>query len=151
VGSPFKAADMRAVIDRARANTSLAVIVAFFMMQIGWLAMAAIVIGLCYAVLAVTGTADAFNERHMLLAWMLGAGTGGFVAAYVTPKIFKDVRPASIANGLILVAVTLFVLAMLPVVFDRYYGPLFATVYFAHALALVIGAKIGQTLCTSPA
>ncbi len=151
MGIPFKAADMRAVIDRARAKTSLAVIVAFFMMQIGWLAMAAIVMGVCYAVLAATATTDSFNERHMLLAWILGAGTGGFVGAYATSKIFKNVRPATIANGLIGLAVTLFVLAMLPVVFDRYYGPLFATVYFAHALALVIGAKIGQTLCTSPA
>lgn len=147
VGISFKAADMRGVIDRARAKTSLAVIVAFFIMQIGWLAMAAIVMGSCYAVLALSGAADAINERHMLLAWILGAGTGGFVAAYVTPKIFKDVRPATIANGLIGVAVTLFVLAMLPVVFDRYYGPVFAAVYFAHALALVTGAKIGQSLC----
>jgi len=151
VGISFNAAGLRTVIDRARAKTSLAVFIAFFIMQISWLGMAALVMGVLYLMLTVSAVSTEFDERHMLLAWIMGAGTGGFVAAYVTPRIFKDVKPATIVNGLIGVAVTLFVLAALPMVLDRYYGALFATVYFAHAAALVIGAKIGQSLRTSPA
>jgi len=138
VGISFKGAAIGTVIERARTKPSLAVVVAFFVMQISWLGTAAIVLGSLYALLSAFDATDRFNERHMLVAWMLGATAGGFCGAYLTPKLFKDVKPSTIANGLICVAVGLLALSVLPAVFDRYYGMVFLAAYFAHAVALVM-------------
>jgi hypothetical protein len=151
VGISFKGVALGTVIERARAKRSLAVIVAYFIMQLSWLGTAAIMLGSLYALLSVFDATDRLNERHMLAAWICGATCGGFWAAYLTPKFFRDVRPSTIANGLICVAIALFALSALPVIFDRYFGLVFLAVYSAHGAALVIGAKIGQSMAVARA
>jgi hypothetical protein len=140
-----------AVVGRGRARTPLAIIVAFFIMQIVWIAAAVAAIGALYAITSPHDGIRNFNERHLLLTWIFGAAAGGFGGAYLTPKLFKAVRPATIANGFVYLAVGLLVLGALPAIFVQHYGIVFFVVYFAHAVALVIGAKIGQSFGSASA
>lgn len=129
-------------------KATFAVIVTLVILPISWLAFSALLLGLLYAVMHVHAGFGPLNELHFLTIWIFGATFGGFCATYATPRIFRSVKPETIAIAFGSIVVALLVLGAIPAFLGPAQGPTFYLVYFGHALAIVIGAKIGQSMAS---
>ena len=108
------------------AKAPFAVIVALVILQIGWLALSGLLFALLYVITNMRDGGTALTQNYILLAWMLGAGFGGFCGVYVASRVFKSVKPNTIANAFSLVISALLVLGALPTLFEPSYGtPIF--------------------------
>lgn len=126
---------------------TFAIMVACLLMLLGWLMLG----GLLYAVLWVASNAregvGLLHILNVLLVWILGPGFGGFMAAYVTPRVFKTIDVSTITTGFISVVVTLaivlglFALATSP---RDSAGVVQFVIFVAQVAAIVVGARIGK-------
>jgi len=88
-------------------KAALAVIVAFLFLLVGWLFLAALLYGVGYVASHAREGIGLMHLFNVLLMWVLGPGFGGFLATYVTPRMFKEIDAATISTSFISVVVTL--------------------------------------------
>lgn len=86
---------------------------------------------------------------NILLMWVLGPGFGGFLATYITPRVFKTIDASTITTSFISVVVTLaIVMGLLSLMFvqrDGAGGGQFV-LFVVQSAAIVVGAKIGNSI-----
>jgi len=106
---------------------------------------------LLYGVMYVASNArEGVGLMHLLnilLMWVLGPCFGGFLATYITPRLFKTVDVTTIATSFISVIVTLaIVLGLLSLVLSQQDGGGIGqlVLFVVQVAAIVIGAKIGK-------
>ncbi|TDI78957.1 MAG: hypothetical protein E2O81_01155 [Betaproteobacteria bacterium] len=133
-------------------NATLAVILAFVILINGWLLMAGIMYGIGRLLLLdqeATGLMHWINHSLMLV---LSPGFGGFLATYVTPKLFNKVNADTITIGIIAVTITLATLiSLVYLVFFLQEKPGIPDIgkfalFIVQVFTIVIGAKIGKRL-----
>lgn len=129
-------------------KTALAVIVAGVFMLVGWLLLAALLYGVMYVASHAREGVGLMYLLNILLMWVLGPGFGGFLATYITPRLFKTIDVSTIATSFISVIVTLaIVMGLLSLVFPQQDGGGFGqlVLFVVQVAAIVIGAKIGKS------
>ncbi len=85
---------------------------------------------------------------NILLMWILGPGFGGFLATYITPRLFKTIDVTTITTSFISVIVTLAVImGLLSLVFPQQDGGGIGQLilFTVQVAAIVIGARIGKS------
>jgi hypothetical protein len=133
----------------------LAIIFAFVVLINGWLLIAGILYGIGYLLLLEREGMALMHWLNLSLISLLSPGFGGFLATYVTPRLFKKVNANTIATGFIAVSIILTILISLvylvlilqekPGVPDIGKFALFIVQVFT----IVIGAKIGRRIHAS--
>ncbi len=89
-------------------KTTAAVIVAFIFSIVAWMLLSLLLFSLAYvAARARPGGLELLHIGNLLMMWLLGPAFGGFVATFVTPKLFKTVEPGTIVAGFIAIVATL--------------------------------------------
>jgi len=86
---------------------------------------------------------------NILLMWVLGPGFGGFLATYITPRVFKTIDASTIATSFISVVVTLaIVMGLLSLMFAQHDGAGVGqfVLFVVQVAAIVFGAKIGKSV-----
>lgn len=133
-------------------KAALAVIVAFIFLLLGWFFLA----GLLYVVGYVASHAregiGLLHLLHVLLIWVLGPGFGGFLATFITPRIFKEINVATIATSFISVVITLAVITgLLSLVFLQQENFKIGefVLFIVQISAIVGGAIIGRSVYVS--
>jgi len=130
-------------------KTALAVVVAFFILIAGWFFLAALLAGIGYLASRATEGASLMFFLNTLLMWILGPGFGGFIAIYVTPKIFKTVDVTVINTSFISVVITLGIIMCLITLFLIRRESISAwqlVLLIFQTLAIVVGARIGKSI-----
>lgn len=130
-------------------KTALAVIVAGIFMLIGWLMLAALLYGVMYVASHAREGVGLMHLLNILLMWVLGPGFGGFLATYITPRVFKTIDASTIATSFISVVVTLaVVLGLLSLMFVQQNGAGVGqfVLFVVQVAAIVFGAKIGKSV-----
>jgi len=125
----------------------LAVVVAGVFMLVGWLLLAALLYGVMYVASNAREGVGLMHLLNILLMWVLGPCFGGFLATYITPRLFKTVDVTTIATSFISVIVTLaIVLGLLSLVLSQQDGGGIGqlVLFVVQVAAIVIGAKIGK-------
>ncbi|TXH71577.1 MAG: hypothetical protein E6Q83_01025 [Thiothrix sp.] len=129
-------------------KAALAVIVAGVFMLVGWLLLAALLYGVMYVASHSREGVGLMHLLNILLMWVLGPGFGGFLATYITPRLFKSIDVSTIATSFISVIVTLaIVMGLLSLVFPQQDGGGVGqlVLFVVQVAAIVIGAKIGKS------
>ena len=129
-------------------KTALAVIVAFVFLLIGWLFLLALLFGVGYVASQARQGVGLMHILHVLLIWFLAPGFGGFLATFITPKIFREVDVATLATSFISVVVTLAVvmgLLSLFYILQEKVGINELVISTIQVVAIVVGAKIGKS------
>jgi len=127
----------------------LAVIVACAFMLIGWLMLAALLYGLMYVASRAREGVGLMHLLNTLLMLVLAPGFGGFLATYITPRVFKTIDASTIATSFISVVVTLaFVIGLLSMMFAQHDGTWVGqfVLFIVQVAAIVFGAKIGKSV-----
>lgn len=133
-------------------KTTFAVIVSFIFLAFGWLFLAGLLYGLGYLAAQSRGGMDLPHLLNMLLMWVLAPGFGGFLASFITPKIFKTISPSTITTSFMSIILTLGILLGIFSFFivqgeHSSFGELI--IFSAQISAIIIGAKIGKSVCIS--
>ena len=129
-------------------KTALAVIVAFVFMLIGWLMLVALLYGIMFVASRAREGVGLMHLLNILLIWVLGPGFGGFLATYITPRLFESIDPATIATSFITAVVTFAVvigLLSLLLVQQGGVGVGQYVLFVVQLAAIVFGAKIGKS------
>ena len=79
-------------------------------MLIGWPLLTALLYGVMYVASHAREGVGLMHLLNILLMWILGPGFGGFLATYITPRLFRTVDVSIIATSFISVVVTLAVI-----------------------------------------
>lgn len=118
-------------------------------MLIGWLMLAALLYGVMYVASHAREGVGLMHLLNILLMWVLGPGFGGFLATYITPRVFKTIDASTIATSFISVVVTLaVVLGLLSLMFVQQNGAGVGqfVLFVVQVAAIVFGAKIGKSV-----
>jgi len=116
-------------------------------MLIGWLILAALLYGVLYVASHAREGMGLMHLVNILLMWILGPGFGGFLATYITPRLFKTIDVSTIAKSFIAVIVTLaIVMGLLVLLVSHRDGTGIGQflLFSVQAGAIVIGAKVGK-------
>jgi hypothetical protein len=130
-------------------KTTLAVIVAGVFMLIGWLLLTALLYGVMYVASHAREGVGLMHLLNILLMWILGPGFGGFLATYITPRLFRTVDVSIIATSFISVVVTLaVVMGLLSLVYPQRDSTGIGqfVLFVVQVAAVVAGAKIGKSV-----
>ena len=132
-------------------KAALAVVVAVLFLVAGWGFLHVLLLGLYYVASNAREGIGLLHYLHMLSVLILCPLYGGFVAAYLTPRIFKEIDAAKIARRFIYVVVTLAVVGSLlgflqP---EKYYSSSGDIAEFVFAVlqivAVIVGAIFGKS------
>lgn len=118
-------------------------------MLIGWLMLAALLYGVMYVASHAREGVGLMHLLNILLMWVLGPGFGGFLATYITPRLFKTIDVSTIATSFISVVVTLaIVMGLLSLMFSQRDSAGIGqfVLFVVQVAAIVIGAKIGKNI-----
>lgn len=118
-------------------------------MLIGWLMLAALLYGVMYVASHAREGVGLMHLLNILLMWVLGPGFGGFLATYITPRVFKTIDASTIATSFISVVVTLaIVMGLLSLMFAQHDGAGVGqfVLFVVQVAAIVFGAKIGKSV-----
>ena len=130
-------------------KVALAVIVAFVFLLIGWLFLAALLYGVMYVASHAREGVGLMHLLNILLMLILGPGFGGFLATYITPRIFKAIDVSTIATSFISVVVTLaIIMGLLSLLFVQQERSSIGQfiLFILQVSAIVVGAKIGKSI-----
>lgn len=133
-------------------KATLAVIVAFVFFILGWFFLVGLLYVIGYVASHARGGMGLMHFLHILLMWVLGPGFGGFLATYVTPRIFNEVHANTIATSFISVVITLaviIVLVSLVFVQQEKSGIGEFVLFVVQVAAIVVGATIGNSMHVS--
>src|SRR4051812_43591331 len=121
---------------------TLAIIVAFAFLVVGWAFLSALLFGVMYIASRAREGVGLLHLVNLLLMWVLAPGFGAFCATYATPRIFRSVDAATIAIGFISVATTLAtVIFLLSFIVQEEKSSIGRYVVFvAQVAAIIIGA-----------
>jgi len=117
-------------------------------MLVGWLLLAALLYGVMYLASHAREGVGLMHILNILLMWILGPGFGGFLATYITPRLFKTIDVTTITTSFISVIVTLAVImGLLSLVFPQQDGGGIGQLilFTVQVAAIVIGARIGKS------
>jgi hypothetical protein len=127
-------------------KTSLAVITACAFMVAGWVIMSSLLFVVMQVASGAVRGLTLMYIVNLLLIWIISPGFGGFMATFVTQRIFRNVSPARITIGFLSVISTIFVFASISIAFvqtepNRIFN--FIILLF-QAAAIFAGAKFGE-------
>lgn len=117
-------------------------------MLVGWALLVALLFGVGYVAAHARQGVGLMHLIHVALIWFLAPGFGGFLATYITPKIFNEMDVATIAKSFISVVVTLaIVMGLLSLLFilQEQVGISELVISTIQVAAIVVGAKIGKS------
>lgn len=128
-------------------KAAFSVIVAVMLMAVSWAMICALLYGIWF-IASQTGYSIKFMYYiSILLILLISPCFGGYVAAYVTPRLFKTINPSTIYVGFVTIIVTISVLMVLMsflfIEHDREKYLQFV-MFVVQIAAVVIGAKIGN-------
>ncbi len=118
-------------------------------MLIGWIVLAALLYGVMYVASHAREGIGLIHLLNIILMWILGPGFGGFLATYITPRVFKTVDATTIATSFISVVVTLaVVISLLSLTLTPHNGGGLGefALFAVQVAAIVIGAIIGKSV-----
>lgn len=118
-------------------------------MLIGWLMLAALLYGVMYVASHAREGVGLMHLLNVLLMWILGPGFGGFLATYITPRLFKTIDVSTVATSFISVIVTLAIVMGLLSFFVQQHDSAGIGQFLLFVVqigAIVIGAKIGKSI-----
>ena len=133
-------------------KVALAVVVAFIFLLTGWGSLLVLFRGVYYIASHAREGIGLVHYLHILSEWILCPLYSGFLATYVTPRIFKEIGAAKIATRFISVVITLAVVGSLAgfLQAEKYYSNIGDIGIFVVAViqvaAIIIGAKIGKNM-----
>ena len=130
-------------------KTALAVVVALIFLVAGWLFLSALLYAVGYVASNARDGIGLMRLLHVLLMWVLGPGFGGFLATYITPRLFKQVGIAIIFTSFVSVVITLaIILGLLSLVFVQQgkIGIGEFVLLIVQVSAIIVGAKIGKSV-----
>jgi len=118
-------------------------------MLVGWLMLATLLYGVMYVASHAREGVGLMHLLNILLMWVLGPGFGGFLATYITPRLFKTVDVSAIATSFISVVVTLaIVMALMFLLVSQRDGAGIGQflLFVVQVGAIVIGTKVGKSI-----
>lgn len=118
-------------------------------MLAGWFLLAELLYGILYAASHASEGVGLMHLLNILLMWILGPGFGGFLATYITSRLFKTIDIYMSTRSFITVSVTLAILiGFLSFVFSQQHtsGSIQFIIFIFQVAAIVIGSKIGKIL-----
>jgi len=118
-------------------------------MLTGWLILASLLYGVMHVASRAREGVGLMHLLNILLMWILAPGFGGFLATYITPRIFKTIDASTIATSFISVVVTLtIVMGLLSLMFAQHDGTGMGqfVLFVVQVAAIVVGAKIGKSV-----
>jgi len=132
-------------------RAALAVVVSLIFMVAGWFLLSAMLYGVGYIGSHARAGIGLMHLLHVLLMWVLGPGFGGFLATYITPRIFKQVDISTIFTSFVSVVITVAImLGLFSLVFgqpgNRGTGEFI--LFTVQLSAIIIGARIGKSAAT---
>ena len=130
-------------------RTPLAIIIAFVILFNGWLLLSGILYGISY-LLQVDENSSVMYWINLLFMLFLSPIFGGFLSAYITPRLFEGVKANTIAIGI--VSITLGMTILISTVYIIFFLQEKADIpkisefamFIVQALSLVTGAIIGK-------
>ena len=130
-------------------KTPLAIIIAFVILFNGWLLLSGILYGISY-LLQVDENSSVMYWINLLFMLFLSPIFGGFLSAYITPRLFEGVKANTIAIGI--VSITLGMTILISTVYIIFFLQEKADIpkisefamFIVQALSLVTGAIIGK-------
>lgn len=111
--------------------------------------LAALLYGVMYVASHAREGVGLMHLLNILLMWVLGPGFGGFLATYITPRVFKTIDASTIATSFISVVVTLaIVMGLLSLMFAQHDGAGVGqfVLFVVQVAAIVFGAKMGKSV-----
>lgn len=124
-----------------------AVILAIILLVIGWIILAVILSGIGFLLYNAREDTGLMDWLNMILVWILSPGFGGFLATYVTPRVFKNIDVKTITTSFITVIVTLFVAMFTLLLIQKTNAEISEHILFvSQIVAIVVGAKIGKSM-----
>lgn len=128
-------------------KVACAVVVAFVFLLVGWGFWGLCFEGVYYVASHAREGTGLIHYLHIYLKWILCPLYGGFLATYITSRIFKEIGATTIATGFISVVVTLAVVVSLLMFLqaETYYSSIsdIVVVVIQNAV-IIVGAKIGN-------
>lgn len=128
---------------------ALAVLFAFIFMLLGWLILGGLLYGVLYVASHASKSVGLMHLLNLLLIWIVAPGFGGFLATYVTPRLFTKVDVRTVAVSVISIVMTLAIsLAILALIFLPQSKALVGQfiLFFLQVTAIIVGARIGKNI-----
>lgn len=130
-------------------KTALAVFVAFILLAGGWLFLSALLYAVGFVASHARDGVGLMHLLHVMLMWVLGPGFGGFLATFVTPRLFRQVDVATISTSFVSVVITVaIILGLLSLVFIQHgkSGIGDFVLLIVQVSAIIVGARIGKSM-----
>ena len=128
---------------------ALGVVASLIIFLLGWFFLSGLLLLLGYVVAQASPEAGLMHYFHLFLMWVLGPGFGGFLATFVTPRIFKSINPDTLLTSFITIIITLYILiSPIDIFFVQNESFSFweSAIILLQVSAMVLGAKIGKSV-----
>ena len=128
---------------------ALGVVASLIIFLLGWFFLSGLLLLLGYVVAQASPEVGLMHYFHLFLMWVLGPGFGGFLATFVTPRIFKSINPDTLLTSFITIIITLYILILLIDIFfvqNESFSFWESAIILLQVSAMVLGAKIGRSV-----